>query len=183
MEDVYIIRQIKQGNIDNLEILIARYQEKALHAAFLITQSQVIAEDVVQETFVHILLHLKQFDESKPFGPYFFRSVMNAALNAVKREKRWILIEDLSVTETDKLLSTFYEFDSSANNQEVIDDLRQALEKLPPRERMVIVYRYYLGMSEKEMSSEMNLAPGTIKWWLHSARKRLANLIHLERSQ
>ena len=40
-----------------------------------------------------------------------------------------------------------------------------------------MVQRYYLGMSEKEMSEEEASPPGTIKWCLHAAKKSLAKLL------
>jgi DNA-directed RNA polymerase specialized sigma24 family protein len=44
------------------------------------------------------------------------------------------------------------------------------------------VQRYYLGLSEKEMSEEMDIAPGTIKWLLNAARTRLRDLLRSKRS-
>jgi RNA polymerase sigma-70 factor (ECF subfamily) len=183
MEDAEIIRQIKKGNVENIEILVQRYQEKALRVAFLITQNQFDAEDVVQETFVKIFLHIKQYDENRPFRPYLYRSVMNTALNTIKREDKKLLFEDVSEYSIGEFSAKLNKYDAILDQDDQVEELRRALEKLSPRERMVIVQRYYLGMSEREMSEEMKLAPGTIKWWLNSARRRLAILIHLERRE
>ena len=49
--------------------------------------------------------------------------------------------------------------------------------KLSPRQRAVIVQRYYLDMSEKEIAAELAAAPGTVKWLLHAARKNLRSLL------
>jgi RNA polymerase sigma factor (sigma-70 family) len=57
-----------------------------------------------------------------------------------------------------------------------------ALERLSPRQRAVIVQRYFLDMSEKEMAAELDAAPGTIKWLLNAARERLRALL-AERSK
>jgi DNA-directed RNA polymerase specialized sigma24 family protein len=46
----------------------------------------------------------------------------------------------------------------------------------------VIVQRYFLDMSEKEMAAELDAAPGTIKWLLNAARERLRALL-AERSK
>lgn len=55
-----------------------------------------------------------------------------------------------------------------------------ALEKLPPAQRAVIVQRYYLGMTEAQMSGASPL--GTVKWRLHAARRRLSKLLRPERT-
>jgi DNA-directed RNA polymerase specialized sigma24 family protein len=54
------------------------------------------------------------------------------------------------------------------------------MQKLSPRQRAVIVQRYFLEMNEKEMAEASGSAVGTVKWMLNAARKRLRDL--LERS-
>ena len=55
------------------------------------------------------------------------------------------------------------------------------MQKLSPRQRAVIVQRYFLEMSEKEMAKDAGSAVGTVKWMLNAARERLRGL--LERSE
>ena len=57
-----------------------------------------------------------------------------------------------------------------------------ALAALPARQRAVIVQRYYLDMSEKEMAQALEAPPGTVKWLLNRARARLRTLLGSERS-
>jgi RNA polymerase sigma-70 factor, ECF subfamily len=99
MDDLQAIRRLKDGDIGGLEILIARHQAKAVRTAYLITQHEPMAEDVVQDTFVRFYERIRHFDESRLFEPYFLCSVVNAALNAVEREKRVVgLTEDVNTT-------------------------------------------------------------------------------------
>jgi len=88
MEDLHAIRLLKDGDIGGLECLIARHQGEALRTAFLITHDEPTAEDVVQDTFVRFYQRVENFDETRPFEPYFMRSVVNVALNTIEREKR-----------------------------------------------------------------------------------------------
>jgi RNA polymerase sigma-70 factor (ECF subfamily) len=64
---------------------------------------------------------------------------------------------------------------------EIQNQIWDAMQKLSPRQRVVIVQRYFLDMSEKEMAEEAGSAVGTVKWMLHAARSRLRSL--LERSK
>ena len=57
----------------------------------------------------------------------------------------------------------------------------EALSILAPRQRAVIVQRYYLQMSEEEMSAALDAPRGTVKWLLHAARERLRSLLGSER--
>jgi DNA-directed RNA polymerase specialized sigma24 family protein len=52
-----------------------------------------------------------------------------------------------------------------------------AVQTLPPAQRLVVVMRYFLEMSEADMSTNMDRPLSTIKWWLRDARKRLYDLM------
>ena len=88
MNDLQAIQRMKNGDISGLEILIVRYQVKSIRAAFFITHDETMAEDVVQDMFIRFFERVRHFDESREFRPYFMRSVVNAALNLIEREKR-----------------------------------------------------------------------------------------------
>ena len=70
MDDLQAIRRLKRGDIGSFEILVSRYQSKAIHIAGLIVSDEQIAEDVTRETFLKIFKHIGQFDESRPFERY-----------------------------------------------------------------------------------------------------------------
>src|SRR5512133_2673359 len=90
MDDSQAICRLKNGDIGGLEILVARYQRKAVQTAYLITHDEQLAEDVAQETFVRVYQRIQHFDEARPFGPYLLRCVANAALNATEKTARWV---------------------------------------------------------------------------------------------
>jgi RNA polymerase sigma-70 factor, ECF subfamily len=179
-DDLQAIRLLKQGNISGLETLVGRYQVRAIRTAFLILHDSQMAEDVVQDTFLRILNHIQRFDESRPFGPYLLRSVVNSALDAARNETKRRFFEGHldSVEDLFKLAETTeskIEFDLLKRK------LAEALARLSPRQRAAIVMRYYLDLSEKEMAESLNAAPGTVKWLLSAARERLRRLLRAER--
>jgi RNA polymerase sigma-70 factor (ECF subfamily) len=176
MDDQQAIRILKNGNIGGLECLVIRYQVKALRAAFLITHDEQIAEDVVQETFVRVFQRIHRFDESRPFAPYLMRSVVNAALDmAQKTSKREQVFGDLESVEG--LIAGAITVEGQVEFNALKRDILNALDRLSARQRAAIVMRYYLEMSEKEMSESLNAAPGTVKWLLNAARERLRRLL------
>lgn len=179
MDDVVAARQLKRGEIGGLEYFVSRYQVKATRAAFLITHDQARAEDVVQETFVHIFQNSSRFDETRPFEPYLMRTVVNAALNACRNDKRFVSM-DSNLDVVEGLISEAASVESQMEYSELRNGIMDALKQLPPRERAVIVQRYYLDMSEKEMALALEAAPGTVKWLLNAARNRLRDLLGRE---
>jgi len=181
MEDLQAIRRLKSGDIGGLECLIAHYQGKALRTAFLITHDEPLAEDVVQDVFVRFYQHAESFDEARPFEPYFMRSVVNAALNCIEREKRGRSFTDADTSELEDLLEEAASVEEQVEFNTLKWQIAEALADLPPRQRAVIVQRYYLEMSEKEMSEALDSPPGTVKWLLNAARTRLRALLGSER--
>jgi len=81
------------------------------------------------------------------------------------------------------LLSRASSVESQVEFSQLRSDIQDALFKLSPHQRAVIVQRYYLDMSEKEMAAKHNAAPGTIKWWLHISRERLHDLLSAHRRE
>jgi RNA polymerase sigma-70 factor, ECF subfamily len=183
IEDLQAIRRLKRGDISGLECLIARYQQKALRTAFLITYDEPLAEDVVQDVFVRFYQRAKNFDETCPFEPYFLRSVVNAALNWIEREKKGQYFPDGDMSELENLLEEAASVEEQVEFNTLKWQIKDALEELSPRQRAVIVQRYYLEMSEKEMAAALEAPPGTVKWLLNAARDRLRALLSSERME
>ncbi len=185
MDDAQAIRRLKNGDIGGLERLIACYQEKALRTATLVTHNEPLAEDVVQEAFVRFYERAHQFDEGRPFEPYFLRSVVNAALNAVERENRLADPPDdeLAMQGIERLLARAETVEEQVELALLKREIHQALGDLSPRQRAAVVQRYYLEMSESEMSQALDVTPFTVKWLLHSARKRLRAILGWQRSE
>lgn len=183
MEDLQAVRRLRRGDMGGLECLIARYQGKALRSAFLITHDETMAEDVVQDAFIRFYQRVQYFDQTRLFEPYFMRSVINMALNYIEREKKDRFISEADTSELENLL------EEAASVQEQVEfnalkwQISKALADLPPRQRAVIVQRYYLEMGEREMSEALDSPPGTIKWLLHAARTRLRSLLGSERME
>jgi RNA polymerase sigma-70 factor (ECF subfamily) len=183
MTDRQAVCRLKNGDIGGLEFLIRQYQEKALHAAFLITHNQQMAEDVVQDTFVRIYQRVQSFDVNRPFEPYLLRSVINAAINAIEKSSNWVqLDEQVDVDSVNHLITHATKTEDIVEFNQRKKEIFSAISKLSPRQRAVIVQRYYLEMSEKEMAEVLSAAPGTVKWLLNDARQRLRVLLGSERS-
>lgn len=183
-EELQAILRLKSGDVSGLEYLISRYQSKALRTALLVTRDEPLAEDVVQEAFVHFYERVHRFDENRPFEPYFMVSVTNAALNAALREQHNLpLPDELDAGDLEPLLARSLSVEGEVERSQLKKEMLDVLAKLSPRQRAVVVQRYYLEMTEKEMSEASRAAPGTIKWLLNAARSRLRGLLDPERME
>ena len=60
---------------------------------------------------------------------------------------------------------------------ELVQEVRQALQRLPAEQRAALVLKYYLEMSEAEMALTLERPRTTIKWRLYTARQRLKGML------
>jgi len=177
------ITRMKAGDIRGLEVLVKTYQVQAVRTAYMVTQDQAIAEDVVQATFIRIYRKIDQFDSGRPFKPWFMRSVVNAAVQEMRKRGRQVSLDadvpwlDGDVTFEDLLPDTELGPDAAIEQVELTEVVREALARLTPDQRAAVVLRYFLEMNEREMAEELEIPAGTVKWRLHSARKRLRGLL------
>lgn len=177
--DFSAIACLKQGNIDGLETLVRRYQVDAVHAALLIVRDPDLAQDIAQEAFLQAYRKIDQFDECRPFRPWLVRIVINTALKTTRRQKRFSPLEDPEDGRraAEWLIDPALGPESLVETAETRAMIWQALERLTPRQRAVVVLRYFLDESESEMVRDLNRPLTTVKWWLHSARQRLRTLL------
>jgi RNA polymerase sigma-70 factor, ECF subfamily len=180
VDDLQAIQRLKAGDIGGLETLVRRHQARAVRVAFLITHDESLAEDVVQDTFMRLYHRIHHFDPSRPFEPYLLRSVVNAALNVAQNARHLSMEGDLEQVEG--LLSQAASVESEMEYTQLKQRIVAALAELEPRQRAVVIQRYYLEMSEKEMAVALDAPPGTVKWLLNTARARLQDLLGSERS-
>jgi len=183
-EELQAVTKLKQGDLSGLEFLVKQHQVKAVHTAYLITGDPALAEDIVQTAFLKVIRKIHQFDAQYLFRSWFLRIVINDAIKAAKRQQKCISLDE-SVHET----VSKWLMEKGPQPEELVEanNLRQmvwnALQQLPPEQRAVIVQRHFLGMSEAEMTENLQKPASTIKWWLHSARKNLKALLVGEKNE
>jgi RNA polymerase sigma-70 factor (ECF subfamily) len=177
MDELEAVKHLKEGDIGSLSVLVGLYQKKAIQSAYLITGDSPLAEDVVQTAFVRAYQRISQFDDGRPFWPWFVRIVMNDAVKAAQRLKREVSL-DAGEPSLAELLA-----DGDPGPAAQMEDadfrlaVRKALACLTPRQREAVVLRYFLDMTEDEIAAAMDSPPGTVKSRLYRARESLRALL------
>lgn len=181
MDESFAIARLKEGDIDGLAALVRLHQTRALRAAYLVTRDRGLAEDVVQAAFLRAYQRIAQFDASRPFGPWFLRSVVNAAVQATSQRARVVPLEPADASEQGPTGATLRDGgpgpDLHWEAVETREELWAALGQLTPRQREAVVLRYYLNLDESEMARRLDCPPGTVKSRLNAARTRLRSLL------
>lgn len=177
-EETAAIERLRAGDLAGLEFLVLRYQVKALRIANLITRDLPLAEDVVQECFLRLPKAIRSYDAGRPFEPWFLQMVIRDAVRAAKKQARRIPESEYYEEWFESLFGHGRSAEAEAEAREDQQLVARALQNLSPRQRAVLIQRYYLGWSEREMANDLGIRPGTVKWLLHAARTRLRALLN-----
>lgn len=168
MDDQQAIANLKQGSLIGLEVLVKRYQQKALQTALMVVKDKSIAEDVVQLSFIKAYENIRRFRDGYPFSPWFFRIVINQAINTAKRESKLVSLDE--EPDEDHKAVNHWIIDPQPSPEEILEqaqsvnELRTALYQLKPEHRAALVMRYYLGYDDKTSAAETQQPLSTIKW-------------------
>ena len=167
------IALLKRGNVQGLEALVRLHQLRAIRTAYLIVGVRQAAEDVVADAFVSAYEHIAQYDECCPFGPWFYRIVVNGALKHLRKARKLVSVEG----EIDWLTDTAPQPDALAAVRESRATIMAAVRSLSNEQRAVVVLRFYLDMDERTMAESLHVPVGTVKWRLFSAKQKLKKLL------
>jgi len=124
------------------------------------------AEDVSQETFVRAIRSLDQWDAGRPIEPWLLTIAANRCRSALARRKNRPASESLV-----EILADQRPCGHAA--QDLAEEVQQALLKVRPEYRQAFLLFHECEMSYAEISQSMDSPLGTIKTWVHRARKQL----------
>jgi RNA polymerase sigma-70 factor (sigma-E family) len=149
----------------------ALYAEHALglvRLAVVMTGDRSYAEDIVQEAFLGLYRRWERLpDKSAPLA-YVRVSVLNGCRSALRRRARLGLLSPLGeVTEGPGPQAESPEARALLSEEQRA--VATALRNLPRRQREALVLRYYLDLSEEEISQAMGVTRGTVKSATHRA--------------
>lgn len=127
------------------------------------------AEDLYQETWCKVVEKFYLYDESKPFEPWLFAICINAYKNAYKRAKN----KPVAVFSSDE--EKEWAINSTPNSiptfNEEHDFIKQIINEMDEKFRIVIILHYFRNYSVAELSSIIRIPQGTVKSRLHKARE------------
>jgi RNA polymerase sigma-70 factor (ECF subfamily) len=99
-DDMTLVTAAESGRNQAFEVLVGRYHRRILRVALRFARIREDAEDLVQQTFQKVFVHLQQFQGDSSFSTWITRIAINEALNwlRVKCARPEVAIEELSPT-------------------------------------------------------------------------------------
>ncbi len=159
--DLELVDEVRNGNRQAFTKLMHRYQERVYWVARRIVGSHDEAEDIAQETFVKAYLALGDFRAESGFFTWLYRIAVNLALNALRKRQVVTYLEQSDLLR--RILPARERPDLQMEEQETRDTLQRAVEKLPEKQKLVFVMRFFDGMSYEEISDVLKTSVGGLK--------------------
>jgi RNA polymerase sigma-70 factor (sigma-E family) len=135
-----------------------------LRAAMLLTSDRAEAEDLLQSALAKTYLAWDRINDRAAVDGYVRRAMVNTQISWWRRRK-------LEIYPTDELPDQ--PVDDHTRRSELHDALARALDKLPQRQRLAVMLRYYEDMSEAEIADLLGISVGTVKSTVSRAMAKL----------
>jgi RNA polymerase sigma-70 factor, ECF subfamily len=165
-----LVIRVQHGDREAFDELARRHARRAFAIAYRILRHAQDAEDLVQDAYIAALDGIGSFDPARPFAPWFFKIVVNRALNAASaRSTRERHVTVIHLWNNDAAAAEF----DPAERSEIRTRFQDALAALPHHQRLIVELSDIDGRSSTEIGEMLNLPRGTVRWHLHQARKTL----------
>ncbi len=180
-QEAALIRAAQQGNPEAFEQLVRSYDQQVLRMALNLLHSQEDARDVYQEAFLRVYRNLPRFRFDCSFSTWLYRIVANLCLDQLRKRK--VRGEEPAWVETSSGEVDRFQFlpeqraDVNPERQlasaEVNTRIREVLERLTPRERLVFEMRHFQGMRLRAIGEALGVTEEAAKNCLFRATQKM----------
>ena len=178
-KDCLLIGQLKGGNRGAFDEIFRTHLQDMHGQALRLTGRRMDAEDVVQEVFLTVYRKIKTFRGQSQFKTWLYRIVTNAALMRLReyKKQREVSLDGYLPSfcqdgrhRITPVSDSFHEVDDPSKRYELQELLGEALYKLRPLDRTIILMSDLEGFADREIASILGLSLPALKTRLHRAR-------------
>jgi RNA polymerase sigma-70 factor (ECF subfamily) len=192
IEDDDLIREAQAGDRTAFDALVRRYDQSVLRLGLHMLGNEQDAQDVHQEAFIKAYRHLGNFRFECSFYTWLYRIVTNLCLDQLRRRKSRredpATVLDASGDEMD-LMANISDDRAMANPARELErkvmgeQIKEALDKLTPRERTVFELKHYQGLKLRTIGEMLSTTEETAKNTLFRATRKLREQLKTARNR
>lgn len=170
MDDSELAVRAAKGDKRAFEEIVKRYEKTVYNLAYRMVRDEQDAADITQTVFIKVHRKLDSYDPTRKFFSWLYRIAVNECLNCLKKRRHEV------VADRDYAVSRQSPWDDVARNERS-ELLEGALMDLRPEHRVVIVLKYFLEFSYREISDIVGIPEKTVKSRLFTARQQLKDAL------
>lgn len=181
LDDSQLVNAYILGDETALAELIYRHKNKVYRFIFSKVLDKDIAEDIFQDTFMKVILTLKEgrYNEEGKFLPWVMRIAHNLTIDFFRSKRRMNLIGESNTSDEFNLFDFLADPEDCSETKiikaQIENDLRSIIDYLPEDQQEVLKLRIFKGLSFKEIAEETNVsintALGRMRYALINLRK------------
>ncbi len=165
------IAKCLEGDSDAFAYIVEKYKRSAFYTALRIVGNVDDAHDLSQEAFLKAFKALGTFRRGAVFKVWFFQILRNTCISHLRKKKKKMVSVDAN--EAFELVDDAPSSEDKLNMAEMKETLKEALKKLTPVRREVLILREFEDMSYDQISQVLGISLEQVKSRLHYARKQL----------
>jgi len=170
-DDAVLVAKCLEGDTSVFEQFLERYQRPIFNLALRMVEDYEDARDITQTVFVKAWERLETYDPKHKFFSWLYRITVNESLNLLKRRRR--VLEGVQQL----LFNSPRPARAEPHDEGQSVKLRNALMKLKPEHRAVVVLKHLSGCSYRDLSEILDIPEKTVKSRLFEARRMLRDLL------
>ena len=164
------LHALKKNDVKAFDQLFAEYGKRLYHFAYGYLKSKEEAEEVVQEVFMKIWRNRKRLNPELSFKAYLFKIAYHHILELFEQiTKKQSYRHDI-INETVQFTDDTNE---RLNYQILLEKVETLIEKLPPRQKEILLKRKKEGIPVKDIASQLGISPKTVENHLTEALKNI----------
>ena len=175
--DLELVKRCQEGDREAFRILVERYQARATRLAYRYVGNMDDAQDITQDAFIRVHRSIKDFRNESQFYTWFYRILVNLALDHLRRNKiqagefqDGVLLRSQSAADAQtKKTNPREELWKKQRQQAIVG----AIDALPPDQRTTVILREIDGLSYEEIAQVTKVPIGTVMSRLYYARRKL----------
>lgn len=171
MQEKELLEKSKQGDVEAFTQLIAPYSTSIYHLCLKMVKDESSAEDLTQDALLKAYQHLQGFQGRAKFATWLYKIAYNLSLNYLKKKSR---------RHEEEFKELFFAAPLPEEAAEVAEWLKDALETLSPKLRIVFEMYEIEKMAQKEIAAKLAIAEGTVRSRLYYARRKIRNALDLK---
>ncbi len=175
LDDHQLMDRVASVEKEALEALYARYSSSVYSLAMFMLRQEALAEEATQDIFLNIWLKASSYKSDRGEPRAWIMSVAHHKIvDVIRTRRRALNVTDPGKYETLDLLpsghiSTEEEVERKLERERILN----ALAKIPPTQRQVIMMAYFGGYSQSEMAQILQQPLGTVKTRVRLAMQKL----------
>jgi RNA polymerase sigma-70 factor (ECF subfamily) len=168
-----LIAKCQAGGPRFYEPIVRAYEGPGMRLALGMMGNADDARDALQEAFVKAWQSLARFDPRRPFGPWFFQILRNQCRDMLRSRQARFKVETLDERLEARPAGAKTSPERLREKQAAKELLWQALEKVGPEHREILVLKELQGFRYQEIASILDIPDGTVASRLYHARRAL----------